>query len=76
MEYYFCKQLQVQDFVQYTGYIISSIVIKTHKILNIFQIKFTSNSIVCVFSNMATGSSKTLQHLQSSASVQSQRLQN
>lgn len=49
---YFCEQLQDQDFVQYTGYVISSIVIK---ILNIFQIKFTFNSVVCVFSNMATG---------------------
>lgn len=55
IECYFCEQVQVQDFVQYTSYVISSIVINICKILNIFQIKFTFNSIVCVFSNMATG---------------------
>lgn len=53
MEYYFRKHLQVQAFAQHTGYVISVTVIKIRKILNILQIKFTFNSIVCVFSNMA-----------------------
>lgn len=54
MEYYFCKQVQVQAYVQYTGYVLSSTVMKICKILNVFQVKFTFNSMVCVFSNMAT----------------------
>lgn len=54
VEYYFCENLQVQAFAQHTVYVISVTVIKIWKILNILQIKFNFNSIVCVFNNVVT----------------------